>query len=521
MSELQPLLHMMHISKTFPGVQALRDVELIVYPGEILALVGENGAGKSTLMRILNGVFLPDAGGVLPSDADAGQILWEGQPVAIHSPHDAQAVGISMIHQELALIPYLDVGKNIYLGREPGGALPGTIDWGQLYTRAQEQLDRLGLDIDPRIQVNLLPLAQQQMVEVAKALSLDARLLVMDEPTSSLTEREVETLFAQMRTLRDQGVSIIFISHRMDEIFTIADRVTVLRDGELVGSERVADLTEEQIIRMMVGREISTIYERSDHPRSAEPVLEVRGLSVRDTLDDISFRLHRGEILGVAGLVGAGRTELAETIFGVRPTSAGTIAINGQEVRIRRPAHAIGQGIGFVPEDRKAQGLFLRMGVNINVVMAVLRRLTRWGLIRHGQAEQISADLVERLDIRTPSLTQRVRNLSGGNQQKVVIAKWLTLQPRVLILDEPTRGIDVGAKAEIYRLMNDLAAQGVGILMISSELPEVLGVSDRVLVMHEGRLSGEFDPRTATQDDIMGAATGSTLNRKNGKAGAQ
>lgn len=501
MSESQPLLHMQRVSKTFPGVQALKDVDFVIQPGEVLALVGENGAGKSTLMRILNGVFLPDA--------DSGDILWDGKPVTIQSPHDAQALGISMIHQELALIPYLDVGKNIYLGREPNGAIPGAVNWGKLYRDAREQLDQLGLDIDPRTEVRLLPLAQQQMVEVAKALSLDARLIVMDEPTSALTDREVETLFAQMRALKAQGVAIVFISHRMDEIFEIADRVTVLRDGEYVGSEPIENLTEEKIIRMMVGREVNNIYERSEREISNQPVLEVEGLTSRGAVEDVSLKLYRGEILGLAGLVGAGRTELVETIFGVRPVHAGTVRIEGETVRITHPSQAIAQGIGLVPEDRKAQGLFLRMGVGENIVMALLKQLTRLGLINHQRAQTINEDFVKRLDIRTPSVQQLVRNLSGGNQQKVVIAKWLTLQPRVLILDEPTRGIDVGAKSEIHNLMNELAAQGVGILMISSELPEVLGVSDRVIVMHEGRVAGMFDPRAATQDDIMSAATGS------------
>ncbi len=499
MADPQPLLHMRHITKTFPGVRALSDVELVVYPGEILALLGENGAGKSTLMKVLNGVFSPDS----------GEIVWNGRPVVIHSPHDAQALGISMIHQELALIPYLDAGKNIYLGREPRGPLPGLIDWGRLYAQAREQLQRVRLEIDPRVPVRQLPLAQQQMVEVAKALSLDARLIVMDEPTSSLTEREVETLFEQMRLLRAQGVAIIFITHRLDEIFQVADRVTVLRDGELVGSEPIEGLNEERIIRLMVGREVSDMFERPERAQTGAVVLEVEGVSSPGAIQDVSFKLHRGEVLGLAGLVGAGRTELAETIFGVRPASGGTIRLDGRPVTIRRPAQAIQHGIGFVPEDRKAQGLFLRMNVGANIVMALLRQLCRWGLIQHPRAEKMGSDFVERLDIRTPSLQQRVRNLSGGNQQKVVIAKWLTREPKVLILDEPTRGIDVGAKAEIHRLMHQLAGRGVGILMISSELPEVLGVSDRVLVMHEGRLAGEFDPRRATQDDIMSAATGS------------
>jgi ribose transport system ATP-binding protein len=372
------------------------------------------------------------------------------------------------------------------------------------------------LDVDPRTEVRFLPLAQQQMVEVAKALSLKARLIVMDEPTSALTDREVDMLFSQIRALRTQGVAVVFISHRMDEIFAIADRVTVLRDGQYVGSEPIASLTEEKIIRMMVGREINTIYERSTHEISNAPVLEVEGLTSRGAIEDVSFKLYRGEILGLAGLVGAGRTELAETVFGARPVHQGTVRVEGQAVQIKHPAQAIAQGIGLVPEDRKAAGLFLRMGVGENIVMAMLNKLTRLGLIDGRRAQTLGQDFVKRLDIRTPSLRQLVRNLSGGNQQKVVIAKWLTLQPRVLILDEPTRGIDVGAKSEIHRLMHDLAEQGVGILMISSELPEVLGVSDRVLVMHEGHLAGMFDPRTATQDEIMSAATGSAAN-ENGR----
>ena len=498
-----PLLQMQGISKSFPGVQALQDIDLTVYPGEILALVGENGAGKSTLMKILNGVYA----------ADEGTILWQGRPVAIHSPHDAQALGISMIHQELALIPYLDAGKNIYLGREPQGAVPGTIDWRTLYRQAQADLAELDLKLNVRTPVRFFSIAQQQMIEVAKALSIDARLIVMDEPTSSLTDREVETLFSRMRSLRERGVSIIFISHRLEEVQGIADRVTVRRVGILVGTPPVSELKTEDLIRMMVGREVGQMYQKGSRTPASEVVLEVRNLSRGDKVRDVSFTLHKGEILGVAGLVGAGRTELAETIFGARPATSGEILLNGQPVHIRRPQQAIRNGIGFVPEDRKRQGLFLSMSVAANVVMAILRRLTRPVLIRWSRVDEITRESIQRLDIRTPSQAQRVRNLSGGNQQKVVIARWLTLDPKVLILDEPTRGIDVGAKAEIYRLMNQLAERGVGILMISSELPEVLGVSDRILVMHEGRLAGEFDARTATQDDLMNAATGMTLNR--------
>jgi ribose transport system ATP-binding protein len=486
------------ITKSFPGVQALREVTLEVYPGEVLALMGENGAGKSTLMKVLNGVYGPDA----------GSIVWAGRPVSIRSPHHAQALGISMIHQELALIPYLDVGKNIYLGREPQAALPGTVDWRTLYRQAREQLDHLGLAIDPRTSVRSLSIAQQQMVEVAKALSLQARLIVMDEPTSSLTEREVVTLFQQIRTLKAKGVAFIFISHRMEEVFEIADRVTVLRDGALVGTHPKADLSEAQIIRMMVGREVRYGATRREATTANPVVLEADKLTREGVIHEVSFKLHRGEILGVAGLVGAGRTELAETVFGVHPATGGALTLEGRPVRIQTPGQAIELGIGLVPEDRKGQGLFLSMDVGTNVVMAMLRRLTRAGLIRWSQVAAVARDFIQRLSIRTPSAQQRVRNLSGGNQQKVVIAKWLTREPKVLILDEPTRGIDVGAKAEIHRLMDELAGRGVGILMISSELPEVLGVSDRVLVMSGGRLVGEFDPRTASQDDILRAATG-------------
>ena len=499
--ESTPLLRMVGISKAFPGVQALQDVDLTVQTGEILALVGENGAGKSTLMRILNGVYT----------ADTGEIYWQGQKVTVHSPHEAQALGISMIHQELALIPYLDAGKNIFLGREPRGLLPGTVNWRRLYRQAQAELDALGLALNVRTPVRFFSIAQQQMIEVAKALSIDARLIVMDEPTSSLTEREVETLFEQMRRLRERGVAIIFISHRLEEVLQIADRVTVLRDGQLVGTRAVSELRAEDIVRMMVGREVGTIYERRASPPALEKVvLEVRNLTRGKRVHEVSFKLHAGEVLGVAGLVGAGRTELAETIFGAHPATHGEMILDGEKVRIRRPQQAIQHGIGFVPEDRKRQGLFLRMSVAANVVMAVLSRLTRPILIHWGKVRQITARSIEQLNIRTPSQEQRVQNLSGGNQQKVVIAKWLTLNPKVLILDEPTRGIDVGAKAEIYRLMSQLAERGVGILMISSELPEVMGVSDRILVMHEGRVTGEFDGRSATEDALMNAATGIT-----------
>lgn len=495
-----PLLEMRGISKSFPGVQALKDVTIRIDPGEVVALVGENGAGKSTLMRILSGVMTPDK----------GSLVWQDTPVQIRTPYEAQALGIAMIHQELALIPYMDVARNIYLGREPAGLLPGTVNWRKLYKKARAQIKSVGLDIDVRTPVRDLSLAQQQMVEVAKALSLDARLIIMDEPTSSLTDREVDLLFGRMRALREAGVAIVYISHRLEEIFTIADRVIVLRDGALIASEPLSALTPDQVITYMVGRSVDDLFPR---PKLAvgDVVLEVDGVATADGLQEITFRVYKGEIVGIAGLVGSGRTELAETIFGIRKLTAGRIRFEGKPLVVESPKDAIKAAIGFVPEDRKAQGLFLRMSVGDNIIMATLRRLAQTGLIRRRESTKMAEKFIERLGVRTPSINQRVRNLSGGNQQKVVIAKWLTRSPKLLILDEPTRGIDIGAKSEIHQLMRQLSAQSVGILMISSELPEVLSVSDRVLVMHEGRLVGEFDPRITTQDAIMRAATGQSV----------
>jgi ribose transport system ATP-binding protein len=494
-------LRMEGISKAFPGVQALQDVTFEVTRGEIHALVGENGAGKSTLMKILTGAL----------SRDQGDICLRGQPVEIDTPSHAQSLGISMIHQELSLIPYLTVGQNIYLGREPRARLPGFINWTALYAQAQELLDRLNVDVDARAEVGELRIAQQQMVEVAKALSLNADLIAMDEPTSALTERETEVLFDVMRSLRAQGVSLIFISHRLEEVFQIANRVTVLRDGQLIGTSDIAELDEDRVVRMMVGRKLGEMYPKAEVERQAL-VLDATDLHDGRELRGVSLKLYRGEILGVAGLVGAGRTALAETLFGIRPMVSGDVRVEDQPVRIGSPGEAIRLGMGFVPEDRKLQGLFMNMAVRENITLSALDQVTRWGFVNSTKADRLAREEVKKLDIRTPSLRQRVRNLSGGNQQKVIIARWLTLKPRVLILDEPTRGIDVGAKAEIHALMNQLAQEGVGVLMISSELPEVLGVSDRILVMHEGRVTGEFRRDEATQDDIMRAATGGKGN---------
>ena len=490
-------LQMHGISKSFPGVQALDNVNFEVARGEIHALVGENGAGKSTLMKILTGA--------LPKDE--GQILLRGEPVEINSPSDSKNLGISMIHQELSLIPYLTVGKNIYLGREPGWKIPGFINWKKLNADAQAILDRLNVSVDANTEVHELSIAQQQMVEVAKALSLNADLIAMDEPTSALTDRETEVLFEVMRSLKDQGVALIFISHRLEEVFQISDRVTILRDGQHIRTEPNENLDEDKVVRMMVGRELGEMYPKEEASRE-EIVLEAQDLEDGRDLKGVSLKLHRGEILGIAGLVGAGRTALVETLFGIHPATGGEIRVNGKVVKIRTPETAIRLGVGFVPEDRKLQGLFLNMAVRENIMMSSMDKISTLGVVNFRKAEKISDESVKRLDIRTPSLRQRVKNLSGGNQQKVIIARWLTLNPRVLILDEPTRGIDIGAKAEIHNLMNRLAQDGVGVLMVSSELPEVLGVSDRILVMREGRVSGEFYRDQVTQDDIMRAATG-------------
>jgi ABC-type sugar transport system ATPase subunit len=490
------LLSMEHISKTFPGVRALDDVDLEVHAGEVLALVGENGAGKSTLMKILTGA--------LPKDA--GTIRLGGSELTLHTPADALAQGISMIHQELALIPYLDAGQNIYLGREPERRL-GVIDWPKLYDQARTQLEMVGIDVDPHTVVSELSIAQQQMVEIGKALSRQARLIVMDEATSSLTETETARLFELIRALKDRGVTVIYISHRIEEVFEIADRVTVLRDGHVVGTYAVDQVTPAQLVEKMVGRDIADLFQKQEAQRR-EAVLEVKQLASAGYLRDVSFELHGGEILGLAGLVGSGRTTLALTLFGVEKLQAGEIMVDGQPVTIDSPQAAIRHKIGLVPEDRKAQALFLNMSVAENIVISAFAKLSYLGLINFARVRRLAQQYVKQLGIRTPSLGQRTRNLSGGNQQKLVIARWLALNPAILILDEPTRGIDVGAKAEIHALMSQLAQQGMGILMISSELPEVLGVSDRILVMREGQLVAEFDREEATQEAIMSAATG-------------
>jgi ABC-type sugar transport system ATPase subunit len=505
-SGAEPLLRMTGIDKSFPGVHALDHVDLEVYPGECVALIGENGAGKSTLMKILSGVYQPDA----------GEIVFAGRPATLHDPRQAQELGTSIIYQEFNLMPNLTVAENVYIGREPNRG--GFVNRRELEAKTQELLDALGVQLDPRAVVRDLRVAEQQMVEIAKALSYNARLVIMDEPTSALTEREVESLFAIVKTLKARGLGVIFITHRLQEIYRICDWVTVLRDGRNAGSIPISAADPDTIVRMMVGRNIADLYDKSlpAYDQDAEPVLEVRGLSrtgtARDAaqivLQDVSFALRAGEIVGLAGLVGAGRTEVARSIFGADRYDAGEILIEGQPVAIRTPRDAIRRGIGLVPEDRKLQGLVLGLAVRENITLPSLGGIVRLGFVQLRQEQEIARRFIEALRIRTPSTEQRVVNLSGGNQQKVVIAKWLALRPKVLILDEPTRGIDVGAKAEVHHLIAELAAQGVAVLMISSELPEILGMSDRVLVMRGGRLVADLKRAETTEETIMRFATG-------------
>ncbi len=492
-----PVLQMRGITKTYPGVRALENVDLEVRAGEVHALVGENGAGKSTLMKVLAGAH----------PKDSGTIVLSGQSVEMDSPQKAMDLGVSIIYQEFNLVPYLNAAENIYLGREPRAAIPGFVDFKTMYREAQQVIDRLGVPLDVRAPVNRLSVAQQQMVEIAKATSRRSKIIVMDEPSATLTEHELKSLFSLIRQLKSEGVAIIYISHRLEEIFEIADRVTVLRDGKHIATRDVAELTREDIIKMMVGRELTQMIPKVPAPLG-DNVLEVRRLNRKGLLHDISLTVRKGEVVGLAGLVGAGRTELARAIFGADPIDSGQILIEGKPVRVRSPQEAIKLGIGLVTEDRKGQGLVLGMVVRENITLANLGALTRLNFIMAGRERQVAREYVTSLTVKTPSIEQTVQKLSGGNQQKVVLAKWLFTQSKLLIFDEPTRGIDVGAKTEIYQLMNDLAAKGVGILMISSELPEVLGMSDRILVMHEGRIAGELPASEATQEGIMHLATG-------------
>jgi len=496
---VQPILTLTNIHKSFAGVHALQGVSFELLPGEIHALVGENGAGKSTLIKVISGVHQPDA----------GEIRFQGQPVTFANPLVAQQHGIAAIYQEPTLFPDLDVAENIFMGHQPVQPLTRRINWRQMYEEASKLLRSLGVNLDPRTRVRGLSFADQQMVEIAKALSINARVLIMDEPTSALTLREVAELFRIARQLRDAGTAIIFISHRLEEAFELADRVTVLRDGQYVGTRPVRDVTPDEVIRMMVGRTLDNLFPKQAVPQG-EVMLRVEGLTKAGAFYDVSFELHRGEILGLAGLVGAGRSEVARAIFGVEPADAGAIWVNGRQVQIRSPNEALALGIAYLPEDRQQQGLVLPMNVTQNVTLPILREFARLGWVDRVAEGRAAQGFAERLDIRAAGLWQKVRELSGGNQQKVVLAKWLAARPQILILDEPTRGIDVGTKAAVHQLMSTLAGQGLAILMISSELPEILGMSDRIVVMREGYVTGHLTRAEATQEKIMAAATAAT-----------
>ncbi|MEZ5825851.1 MAG: sugar ABC transporter ATP-binding protein [Geminicoccaceae bacterium] len=482
------------VTKRFPGVVALSNAQFEIRPGEVHALLGENGAGKSTLIKLISGVYQPDE----------GRIEIDGKPVTLESPQAAQAAGIATIYQELLLFPELTVAENIFMGHAPRGAF-GALDWGQMRRRAVELLAELDIhDLDPDVIVGSLSVGNRQRVEIAKALSQNARILIMDEPTAALTEHDVERLFSIVRLLRERGVGIIYISHRLEEIFILADRVTVLRDGQYVATKPVSETNHDDLIEMMVGRRIDQLFPKVAVP-IGEPVLEVDNLVRRPMTNGVSLTVRAGEIVGLAGLVGAGRSELAQTVFGVTPAESGRIRIEGKEAVIRSPGEAKKLGIAYVPEDRGHQGLVRPMPILFNASMAVLDRLSRRSVIDRAAEKKLAEESVGRFSIRASGIDQIVGKLSGGNQQKVVLAKWLATEPRLLIMDEPTRGIDVGAKSEIHRLMSELAGQGLAILMISSELPEIMGMSDRILVMRGGRIVAEWARGAASQEAIAAA----------------
>jgi len=492
------LLKVEGIRKGFPGVQALDGVDFELDRGEVLALMGENGAGKSTLMKILSGIY----------SRDEGRILLDGQPLQPRSPKDAQEAGICIIHQEMNLCPHLTVAQNIYLGREPRAGV--VCNDTTLNKEAAALLQRTNISLNPRALVGDLTVAKQQMVEIAKALSFEStKILIMDEPTSALSASETEILFELIRDLRRKGVGIVYISHRMEELRAIADRVTVLRDGQYIGTRTMAEAGERDIIAMMVGRDL-TGHTRPEGRRPVErsvPSLEVRGLSTKRLLRDVNFQVYPGEILGFAGLMGAGRTEVARAIIGADPKEAGEVLVVGRSVTINHPADAVRFGVGYLSEDRKRHGLMLERPVDFNILLASMRRFTTWGVVqtRPGRAE--ARDYVKTLRIKTPNLSTPVKNLSGGNQQKVVVAKWLARNCDVLIFDEPTRGIDVGAKEEIYQLLSELVAEGKSVIVISSDLSEVLRLADRIVVMSQGRITGELSNAEANQENIMELAT--------------
>jgi inositol transport system ATP-binding protein len=490
------LLEIEGIRKAFPGVVALDNVRFRLRAGTVHALMGENGAGKSTLMKIIAGIYTPDQ----------GEIRVKGRPLVLHGPLDALNQGIAMIHQELNLMPFMTVAENIWIRREPLNRF-GFVDHAALRQQTQVLFDRLGIDIDPEAEVRGLSIASRQMVEIAKAVSFDSDVLIMDEPTSALTENEVGHLFRIIRQLRAQGKGIVYITHKMNELFEIADEVSVFRDGKYIDTKLSTEVTRDDIIKRMVGREVTQMFPKETVP-IGDVVLSVKDLGVHGIFKGVTFDLRAGEILGLAGLVGSGRSNVAEALFGVVPATEGEIRIGGQKATIGTPAAAMKQGMAFLTEDRKDTGCFLILDILSNLESAVLsQRYVKYGFVQQGELQRDCEAMGQSLRVKTPDLNEVIQNLSGGNQQKVLIGRWLLTKPKILILDEPTRGIDVGAKAEIHRLVSQLAGQGVAVLMISSEMPEVLGMSDRVMVMHEGRMTGIVDRAQADQVTIMDLAS--------------
>lgn len=484
------LLEMKGIEKSFNTVKVLHGVDFILRKGTVHALMGENGAGKSTLMKVLAGIH----------KCDAGTVTVKEKHVDIQSPKHSQALGIAMIHQELSPVPEMTVAENIYLGREPGGRL--FVDYARMYRQTEELLESMKVHISPKAKVGELKVADQQLVEIAKAISLNAEIIIMDEPTSAITDKEVDNLFSIIRDLKEQGKGIIYISHKMDEIFQISDDITVLRDGQYVNTWKADDIDNSILIKNMVGRELTEIFPKSEVPIS-DTILEVKNFTLGDKFQDISFKVNRGEIYGIAGLVGAGRTELMHALFGLDRRDGGEVIFDGKPLDIRKPKDAIREGIAYVTEDRKQEGLVLEMSVGQNISLASMKELSRGLFINEKEESSLVKDEIERLRIRLHSPRQLVKSLSGGNQQKVVLSKWMIKNPKLLILDEPTRGIDVGAKSEIYKLMCEYAAKGNAIIMISSEMPEVMGMADRMLVLSNGRVGGELKRSEFAQESIM------------------
>jgi methyl-galactoside transport system ATP-binding protein/inositol transport system ATP-binding protein len=503
------LLEMKNITKIFPGVQALKGVDLQVRHGEIHALMGENGAGKSTLVKCIAGIYRPTS----------GEIVFDGEVQNFTSPSEALGKGISMIHQELTPVLFRPIMENVWLGREPLTGLK-LVDHKKMYSLTKDVLKEIELEEDPATLMADLTVAKIQMVEIAKAVSYNSKLIIMDEPTSALAEKEIKQLFSIMRKLKAQGKSIIFISHKLDEIYEIADRVTVYRDGSYIGVENTADLRVDRLINMMVGRDVKEMFPKI--PCSIGDVkLEVKNLSNRKYFKNVSFTVRKGEILGIAGLVGAGRSEVIETIFGMRPHTGGEIWIDGKKVEIKSPADAIQNGMAWLTEDRRRSGLFPMLAVQLNIAIATIPKfLNKFGLIREAELNKSCTEYVKKIQVKTPSLAQHVENLSGGNQQKVLVARWLMTDPEILFLDEPTRGIDVGTKAEIHRLISTLAGEGKSVVMVSSELPEIMGMSDRVMVMHQGKVTGIVEnSKNLTQEELMAYATDTVAEYKKSKGG--